>query len=88
MQWVKGWGGSKKLYCCKTAGRGCPSELPPPSGLAPFGEPPAPDVGPYDCDAGYHPCYSCLVKHWSSNKLSWCCTQKNKGCKSNTPMHM
>merc|ERR1712151_354156 len=88
MQWVKGWGGAKKIYCCKTAHRGCPSELPPPSGAPPSGVPAAPDQGPYDCVAGYHPCYSCLVKHWSANKLDWCCEKKDKGCKSNTPMHM
>jgi len=87
-QWVKGWGGAKKLYCCQTVQKGCPSQLPPPSGEAPSGEPAAPDMGPYDCNAGYHPCYTCLVKHWSSNKLGWCCTQKNIGCQSNTPAHM
>merc|ERR1712056_13782 len=48
MQWVKGWGGAKKVYCCKTVGRGCPSELPPPSGAPPSGLPAAPDTGPYD----------------------------------------
>merc|ERR1712048_1453916 len=41
MQWVKGWGGAKKVYCCKTVGRGCPSELPPPSGAPPSGLPAA-----------------------------------------------
>merc|ERR1712014_30682 len=88
MQWVKGWGGAKKVYCCKTAGRGCASELPPPSGIPPSGLPPAEDTGPYDCVAGYHPCYTCLEKHWSANKLNWCCQKKGKGCKSNTPLHM
>merc|ERR1711879_630046 len=88
MQWVKGWGGAKKVYCCKTAGRGCASELPPPSGIPASGLPPAPDTGPYDCDAGYHPCFTCLEKHWSTNKLDWCCQKKQKGCRSNTPLHM
>lgn len=85
MQWVKGWSGAKKLYCCKTAQRGCPSELPPPSGLPPSGVPGEVDTGPYDCNAGYHPCYHCLVHQWSPMKLKWCCEQKNKGCQSNTP---
>merc|ERR1712151_1348599 len=85
MQWVKGWSGAKKLYCCKTAQRGCPSELPPPSGLPPSGIPGEVDTGPYDCNAGYHPCYHCLVHQWSPMKLKWCCEQKNKGCQSNTP---
>merc|ERR1712110_633705 len=88
MQWVKGWGGAKKVYCCRTAGRGCASELPPPSGIPPSGLPPAADTGPYDCVAGYHPVYTCLEKHWSANKLNWCCNKKGKGCKSNTPLHM
>jgi len=88
MQWVKGWGGAKKIYCCQTASKGCDSELPKASGLPPSGIPAAPDKGPYDCQAGYHPCFICLVKHWSANKLSWCCTEKNLGCKSNTPAHM
>lgn len=87
-QWVKGWGGAKKIYCCKTKKVGCASDLPKPSGVAQSDIPAAPDTGPYDCEAGYHNCYTCLVKHWSANKLDWCCAQKNKGCKSNTPMHM
>jgi len=84
-QWVKGWAGAKKLYCCRTAGRGCPSELPPPSGLPPSGLPGEQDTGPYDCNAGYHPCFHCLKLHWSPKKISWCCTNMNKGCQSNTP---
>merc|ERR1711979_81544 len=24
LQWVKGWSGAKKLYCCRTVHRGCP----------------------------------------------------------------
>jgi len=85
MQWVKGWTGAKKMYCCKTAGRGCATELPPPSGLPPSGIPGEADTGPYDCNAGYHPCYHCLKQQWSPHKLSWCCTNQNKGCQSNTP---
>merc|ERR1712113_971486 len=85
-QWVKGWAGAKKLYCCRTAGRGCPSELPPPSGLPPSGLPGEQDNGPYDCNAGYHPCFHCLKLHWSPKKISWCCTNMNKGCQSNTPL--
>merc|ERR1712232_1337528 len=72
LQWVKGWSGAKKIYCCKTVQRGCASELPPPSGLPPSGLPPAPDTGPYDCNAGYHPCFHCLQHQWSPSKLSWC----------------
>jgi len=85
LQWVKGWTGAKKLFCCKTAGRGCPSELPPPSGLPPSGLPGEADMGPYDCNAGYHPCFHCLKQQWSPKKLSWCCTNMNKGCQSSTP---
>lgn len=85
MQWVKGWSAAKKLFCCRTAQRGCPSELPPPSGLPPSGLPPAPDTGPYDCAAGYHPCFHCLRQQWSPSKLAWCCTNQQKGCQSNTP---
>merc|ERR1712217_630254 len=28
MQWVKSWSDAKKAYCCKTANRGCPDQLP------------------------------------------------------------
>merc|ERR1719411_2390789 len=84
MQWVKGWSGAKKLYCCKTAHRGCPDELPPPSGIPNDGRPPEPDTFQYDCNAGYHPCYHCLLTQWSSKKLQYCCTNFNKGCQSNT----
>jgi len=88
LQWVKGWSGEKKLYCCRTAHRGCPSELPPPSGLPPSGLPPVADTFQYDCNAGYHPCFECLVRQWSPAKLSYCCKTANKGCKWNTPAHM
>merc|ERR1712038_1856540 len=84
-QWVKGWSGAKKLFCCRTAHRGCPSQLPPPSGLPPSGVPGEADTGPYDCNAGYHPCFHCLKQQWSPKKLQWCCTNMNKGCQSNTP---
>jgi hypothetical protein len=83
-QWVKGWSAAKKLYCCRTAKKGCPSELPPPSGK-PQGDAPAePDSFKYDCNAGYHDCYECLVRQWSPLKLSYCCKEQNKGCKWNT----
>jgi hypothetical protein len=88
LQWVKGWPGAKKLYCCKTAHRGCPSELPPPGSAPPSGIPAEPDNGPYDCDAGYHPCFTCLQRQWSPMKLKWCCDHKDKGCKWNTPLTM
>merc|ERR1719502_2098902 len=84
MQWVKGWSAAKKLYCCRTVQRGCPSQLPPPSGLPPSGEPPEPDTFQYDCNAGYHDCYHCLVLQWSPSKLNFCCKTANKGCKWNT----
>ena len=45
LEWVRGWSGEKKLYCCKTAGKGCPRELPPPSGLP---EPRVPVATPSD----------------------------------------
>lgn len=85
LQWVKGWTGAKKIYCCKTVGRGCATELPPPSGLPPSGIPGEQDTGPYDCNAGYHNCFHCLRQQWSPTKLQWCCTNMNKGCQSNTP---
>jgi hypothetical protein len=83
-QWVKGWSAAKKVYCCKTAHRGCPSELPPPSGEPPSGEPPLPDTFKYDCNAGYHNCYHCLQLQWSPAKMSFCCKTENKGCKGTT----
>merc|ERR1712061_857582 len=58
--------GAKKLYCCKSVGRGCPSELPAPSGVPPSGIPGEADTGPYDCNAGYHPCFHCLQRQWST----------------------
>jgi hypothetical protein len=84
MQWVKGWSAAKKIYCCKTAQRGCPSQLPPPSGIPPSGEPPKPDTFHYDCNAGYHNCYHCLVLQWSPAKLKFCCDTQQRGCKWNT----
>merc|ERR1712151_107805 len=89
LQWVRGWSGQKKLYCCRTANRGCPSELPPPSGLPPevlpSDVPPAMDTQVYDCEAGYHHCMHCLVEAWSPNKLDYCCKNFHKGCKGEEP---
>jgi hypothetical protein len=85
LQWVRGWSGQKKLYCCKTANRGCPSELPPPSGAPPSGKPAEPDTSVYDCDAGYHHCMHCLVESWSPQKIDYCCKNFHKGCKGEEP---
>ena len=88
------WGTARRLaprragtsgFCCKTANRGCPSELPPPSGLPPSGEPPAPDSNVYDCDAGYHHCMHCLVLSWSPEKIKYCCANFHKGCRGEEP---
>jgi len=84
-QWVKGWSGEKKLYCCKTARKGCPSELPPPSGLPPKGRSPEPDTFQYDCNAGYRHYSECLERQWSPQKLEYCCRFEHKGCKWGAP---
>lgn len=81
-QWVKGWSGEKKLFCCRTAHRGCPSELPPPSGLPPSNAPPEPEKGPFDCVAGFHNCIPCLRRQWSPMKIRWCCDRKGVGCEA------
>merc|ERR1719401_3032934 len=85
LQWVRGWSGEKKLYCCKTANKGCPSELPPPSGLPPSNAPAEPDNSVYDCDAGYHHCMHCLELSWSPRKIDYCCRNFHKGCRSEEP---
>ncbi|CAK0868781.1 unnamed protein product [Prorocentrum cordatum] len=85
LQWVRGWSGAKKLYCCKTANKGCPSELPPPSGKPPSGLPPAPDSSEYDCDAGYHHCMHCLKLSWSPRKIDYCCRTQHRGCQGEEP---
>ena len=85
LQWVRGWSAEKKLYCCKTANKGCPSELPPPSGLPPSNAPPEPDNSVYDCDAGYHHCMHCLELSWSPKKIDYCCKKEHKGCKGEEP---
>merc|ERR1712222_264848 len=79
-QWVKGWSAAKKIYCCRTANRGCPSELPPPSGAPPSGIPGEPDTFQYDCNAGYHHCAGCLKLQWSPAKIQFCCSTQHKGC--------
>jgi len=79
-QWVKGWSAAKKIYCCRTANRGCPSELPPPSGAPPSGIPGEPDTFQYDCNAGYHHCSGCLKLQWSPAKIQFCCSTQHKGC--------
>merc|ERR1712151_1466456 len=79
-QWVKGWSAARKIYCCRTANRGCPSELPPPSGAPPSGIPGEPDTFQYDCNAGYHHCSGCLKLQWSPAKIQFCCSTQHKGC--------
>merc|ERR1712039_305184 len=55
-----------KAFCCRTQGKGCPPTAPPTT--------PGPATSlPYDCNAGYHGCYHCLLKQWSVSKLAWCC---------------
>ncbi|CAK0857155.1 unnamed protein product [Prorocentrum cordatum] len=83
-QWVHGWSAAKKIYCCKVAGKGCASELPPPSGNLPSGIPPEPVEREYDCDAGYHDCPKCLKESWSPMKMDWCCKTRGKGCVNNS----
>jgi len=80
LQWVKGWSGEKKIYCCHMAQRGCPSQLPPPSGLPQGSAPPEPDTFQYDCVAGYHNCPACLIRQWSPAKIAYCCRTQGKGC--------
>jgi hypothetical protein len=49
--------------------------------------PPAPVVTttlPFDCNAGWHHCYHCLIKQWSVGKLAWCCAHENRGCPNQT----
>lgn len=85
LQWVHGWSAAKKIYCCRVHSRGCPSELPPPSGLPPSGVPPEPERRIYDCDAGYHSCMRCVENSWSPKKISWCCEHRHKGCRGEMP---
>merc|ERR1712187_238233 len=74
--WQKGWSEGKKAFCCSTQGKGCPPTAPP---TPP--PPPAPTTSlPYDCNAGYHGCYHCLIKQWSVSKLAWCCQHMGRGC--------
>merc|ERR1712187_997596 len=40
---------------------------------------------PYDCNAGYHGCYHCLIKQWSVSKLAWCCAHMGRGCPTAAP---
>lgn len=96
------WSTTKKQYCCQVLGVGCPTTLAPvtpaptpapvttsrarPTRVPEYSYSLTTSSCPFDCNAGYHPCYSCLEKHWSSNKLNWCCTKRNVGCKANTPL--
>merc|ERR1712187_27248 len=68
----------KKAFCCQTQGKGCPPTAPPTT--------PGPTTSlPYDCNAGYHGCYHCLIKQWSVSKLAWCCAHMGRGCPTVAP---
>merc|ERR1712014_468281 len=80
--WQRGWSEGKKAFCCRTQGKGCPPTAPP---TPP--PPPAPTTSlPYDCNAGYHGCYHCLLKQWSVAKLAWCCQHTGRGCPTPAPL--
>mmetsp|Transcript_120251 Transcript_120251/g.256650 ORF Transcript_120251/g.256650 Transcript_120251/m.256650 type:complete len:347 (-) Transcript_120251:37-1077(-) len=81
------WGVDKKVYCCLHHNRGCPTLPPPPSPPPPPRPTPPPCTTslPFDCDAGYHGCYACLIKQWSVAKLAWCCQHAGRGCPAKQP---
>merc|ERR1711972_150195 len=57
------WDMGKKVWCCSTQGKACPPTAPP--------TPPPPTTSlPFDCNAGYHGCYHCIIKQWSVSKLA------------------
>merc|ERR1712217_126576 len=80
--WQRGWSEGKKVFCCSTQGKGCPPTSPP----TPPPPPPPTTTLPYDCNAGWHGCYHCLLKMWSVSKLAWCCAHMGRGCPTAAPM--
>merc|ERR1712186_312620 len=76
--WQRGSSEGKKAFCCSTQGKACPPTAPPTP-------PPATTSLPYDCNAGYHGCYHCLIKQWSVSKLAWCCQHMGRGCPTAAP---
>merc|ERR1711862_642862 len=77
------WSLDKKAWCCKHYGAGCPTTAPP-APTPPTPPPPTTSL-PYDCNAGYHGCYHCLIKQWSVSKLAWCCQHMGRGCPTTPP---
>ena len=56
---------TKKMWCCRHTGRGCP----------PRPRPPHPPALPFDCSAGY----SNWMVEWSAPKKTWCCQAHEEG---------
>merc|ERR1712217_887177 len=64
------WSFDKKGWCCEHYNVGCPTTPPP----TPAPPPPQATTSPcpFDCNAGYPPCYHCLKQQWSPKKLQYC----------------
>lgn len=65
----KAWSWEQQAWCCRYAGRGCPTAAPTPA-------PPA-----YDCSAGFDN----WLAGWSPGKKVWCCRHVRRGCSTPAP---
>lgn len=75
--WQVAWSAGKKFYCCATTGRGCEAAAGQTTTTA------AVDAEAlFDCNAGWHGCYHCLLTEWSVAKLAFCCKYHQRGCPS------
>merc|ERR1719382_1476551 len=73
-----------KIYCCHHFETYCPTTTPPPPTPRPPTPPPTTSLL-FDCSADFRDCYECLVKHWSVQKLAWCCAHARRGCPTTPP---
>merc|ERR1719411_2190920 len=58
--------------CCQMFHVGCPPPVPPSS-------------QPFDCNADWTTCYTCLQHRWSPAKRDWCCHHGGRGCPTPPP---
>jgi len=67
-----------------------PRQLPPPKPqvsvpvLVPAPQQPVTSL-PFDCNADWQECYSCLLTRWSVGKRAWCCAHARRGCPQGQP---
>jgi len=87
--WDVAWSQRKRMYCCETEGRGCPTTaFPATTPEVPPTPPPTPPVTPTRTPPPTGDPHNCAIGEpvdWSRRKRRWCCRVHHKGCRPTLP---